>query len=374
MVKLISGATLFLGYALFSASMKLGDFFITAGSLGVDSVTTLSNGLTILIACKLFSTIIGCVILNKVDSFSAFKVGTLMFTAGVAIVGVGIGGLAFSEHMLSKAFIGLGGGFILATINPLTAMLFQEKELSIVSGANNAAPNIGITALIVSASLIMTQLHLPMYLFVGIALLLVLTMLGLRTKAKPIRRDNAPSSGVLNGVKSLFNLIFAAAFSAVVAFFTLCFTFLEPAMVTPFLLAAIAGSFVGTGLATICNYRVVAISASLVGAVGAVIFISSGNAYAGMICGFSLFSSVTSYMMLAFKREGVTPASLSITFMLLWVFNDLFVLVTGAVYGRLSATDGATLLIVFAVIYPLLTLILVTGKQKNVELIPINHS
>jgi len=245
----------------------------------------------------------------------------VVFTIGVCVVGVG--SYVFESVIPSKVLIGIGDGCILGTLSPLTALLFEGKALNIVNATNNAAPIFAITGIIAAAGTVtgaMSETAFALSVTSGITAVLLLIIM--RFKGKEAEQSERAS--VIEGLKNPFNWLFGSVFSCAVAFIVICFTFLSAEMTMPFLYAGCAGLIAGIFISG--KYEpntAVKVLASLTGLVG-IPFALTGNPYLGMVAGFCLFSSFGSYMSIAFLRPGANAMTLGITFMMLWILNDIF--------------------------------------------------
>lgn len=349
------GLSLFLGYALFAVAWKVGDFYVL--SAHTFNNTQLADSTAWLNIAKLVTNFLLGIAIARVAAKHYFATVGNGFAMGLLFSALGLGIMvnAGSEMMImiGRAVVGLGGGLVLFCQSPLTASIFADKELNLMNGFNASAYNIGITAAITLSATVLAlpaeSMELVTYVLIAVSLLLaILVFLSLK---KVPTNESGEVASFSSGLTDRFNWIFCLVFSGAIVFYTLSFTFIEPANIMNLLYAGVVGNVAGIVLVNKFDIRKLAMVTTVLASLSAIPFVLAGSQVAAMALGFFLFSSLPAFVSLAYIRENVNPSSLALTFMLLWVGSDLLVTIMVKVFAAVPTSVGNMILLGLVAIY-----------------------
>lgn len=382
------GISLFVGYTLFALSWKAGDLFIS--NVGYDA-NDLSSFIAVLNIVKVAVNFLIGVVTAKFIAEKTFLNNSQLFMLGCLSVGASMFALPMGESFYyiaaCRALLGFGGAMILFTMNPLVADIFPENELPIINGLNSSAFNVGIAIMLTLSGVMASEPSMVTSAVAAIALMAAclfymankssVSLMKSRLKsANEVQVESKPSEeayGILDGLKSGFNWLFALTFTGIMSFYYVAFTFLDGETVKYLMYAGIVGNFAGIVGAKALPHIVVARLASFTSVVLAVTFMftigSSLSPWIAGALGFVMMFSLPSYVTLGFSQPNSTPKKVGITFMMFWVLSDLlatFILKAYAALASSPATESTATLFILAIAacYPLGCL-LIKGEQKT---------
>ncbi|MCW8331405.1 hypothetical protein MD588_21665 [Photobacterium sp. SDRW27] len=361
------GISLFLGYALFAVAWKVGDFYVQS-SLGFSN-SQLADSTAWLNIAKLTTNFIVGILVARVAAKHYFATVGNGFSMGLLLAGSGLAIMLKADTemmvMVGRAVVGLGGGLVLFCQSPVTASVFSGKELNIMNGVNASAYNVGITAAITLSATILALPTEAMELVTSILIAVSITLAALIffSFKKVQVSETGEVASFSSGLKENFNWVFCFVFSGAIVFYTLSFTFIEPANIMNLLYAGIVGNFAGIFLVGKFDIRKLAVTTTVLASLCAIPFILMGSQIAAMALGFFLFCSLPAFISLAYIRESVNPSSLALTFMLLWVGSDLLVSLMVKVFALVSPNVGNLILLGLITTYGLGT-VYIARKYK----------
>lgn len=378
--KIIFGTFLFLGYMLFTASWKIGDLFILNNKFSTSNLATSTAILTLFKLAVNFSL---SFLIAKVAAKKLFNYATKGFACGIIILGLGMASLLITNGnfiliLISRSIVGIGGALILLCQSPVTSSYFTGKDLKIMNGFNFSASGVGITLAVTFSTVICKNMESSLKILSIITLIIgvLLFYFSFIYEGSKGEGDNGEvvedNFSIFDGLKNKFNWIFLLTFSSSIVFYTISFTFIEPRNVIMFLYAGVIGNIFGMMLCNKFDIFKVARITTLIAAVSGIPFVLTGNQYASIFVGFFLFSSLPSFVMIPYMQKGATRKSLTITFVMLFVLNDLSVILYIKLYAFLKTntlSGGETLLIALISAYSLGTLFISKyyNINKNIE-------
>lgn len=338
---------LFATYALFAMSWKAGDMLVASQGLSGSQVAVMTNAITI---AKIIGSIISAGIIAKLGNRKMFIFSCILIIAGTLLPFV----KDFPLIFLIRFILGLGGAFVLVTINPIAASTFEGEELAVVNGLNSVAFNVGLAVVLTFAGTIAanpgnTIIILGALIAVMLVLWILLSGYLKEKKTEGSATEKKTSSYTLmDGLKERFNLVFAISYSGLLAFYLVAFTFMKAENVKYVIYAGVVGALVGTF--TTKGYKdklkIVRISA-LLQLISAIAFILLYNHEAvkivGLVLGFFIFFPMPAYVNLAFMRKGATPEKISVTFSIFWALSYLVSSIIIQIFGFLTDKTGGTL-------------------------------
>ncbi len=370
--RLLIGLTIFLSYTLFAISWKSSDMIIT--NLGFDA-NDLSSLVGIMNIVKVAANFLVGLVMAKFAQEKLFlKNAQLMMLGGLMVAAsmfMMIAGESFAFLAVARAIQGIGGAFILFSMNPIVAETFTEKELPLVNGMNGSAFNIGIACMLSISALMTTHSEqiVQMLVIAGLAIVALFWFANrgsvrhmkqaMRSKGETQQSDGQSSEerfGMMDAFKSGFNWLFAVTFTGIMAFYYVAFTFLDAETVAYMLYAGIVGNFVGIAGAKVLKHTTVVRIASVASfALATGFMLTLGQPIVKFIAialGFVMFFSLPSYLTLAFTQKGATPKRIGLTFMMLWVLSDLLATFILKIYAYLVSnpeTNTASILFILGV-------------------------
>ena len=350
--KFFMGCCLFLGYTLFGVAWKLGDIYIQVLNYGDQDLATMT---AVLNTTKLLVNFGLGFVVAKLAAGKLFHYTAQGFALGVALAGIGMFGMTHMSGnlglMVMRGITGAGGAFILLCQSPVTASVFSGKGLKLMNGFNSSAYNIGITTCI-SAAACLSRYSVESIKVITIIMLLlsaamVLLILSLGKTLKVDENNNfdemsevSDDFSVWDSLKNRFNLSFCLVISGAIVFYTLSFTFADPANIITLLYAGIVGNIIGIVFAG--KYDVFKVSRlfSILAGISGVLLIIFKVQLASIALGFSIFCTLPSYITMAYLQKEATPKTLTQTFMILWVGSDLLVTLMVKVFAVVNTASA----------------------------------
>lgn len=347
--KFILEIILFSTYMLFAMLWKTGDFLIASYGYDPMQLAFMTNAISI-------AKIIGCAltmfVISKYGNRKTFFYSTLLMTVGLLISFTDVFPLVFSIRFI----LGLGGALVLVTINPIVAKVFSKDELPYVNGANAVAFNTGLTITLFAAASIKAD---PKFYIIAMSLILLICAISWHfissqieddnQKAEQQRRDDAAAYTLKDGLKEHFNWTFPIAYSGLLSFYLVSFTFMDPASVKYVMFAGIIGSIVGTimvkNMANKLAFVRVTALLQLLCAIGFLLTYTNEVMVIvmGLALGFFIFVPMPAFVTLAYMRKDITPHKVSVTFSIFWSLSYLVSIFTVQGFGYLKTLNGNNL-------------------------------
>lgn len=349
--KYLIEVAMFLSYALFAMSWKAGDFLISSYGFSAGELATMTNAINI---AKIIGSLSAAAIIFKFGKKNTFLISLLLIVMGGSLPMMS----EYYQIFMMRFILGLGGAWILVTINPIIAELFEGKELLIVNGLNAVAFNAGLAVVLSLAGAISGNPSITLYLISSLLALcgILWWCIGNSDSSQINKKRDEKSYTLIDGFKEKFNWIFSLTYSGLLGFYLVSFTFMKPENVKYVIYAgmvgAVAGITFGTKVKDKVNFVRISAALQLLSAIGFLMLYESPIVkLIGIILGFMIFFPMASYVTLAYNRRDVTPEKLSITFSIFWAVSYAVSIFIVQIFGLLvDLTGGNTTPFIFILI------------------------
>ncbi len=131
-----------------------------------------------------------------------------------------------------------------------------------------------------------------------------------------------------DGFKEWFNWVFALAYTGLLSYYIVAFTFMDPSTIRWVVYAGVFGAVAGTVSAARVSDRmksvIVVVSAALQLVFAALVLALAETQYeilVSVILGLVIFFPMPFFVQMAFMRTGVTPRQISVTFSIFWAVS-----------------------------------------------------
>lgn len=343
---------LFMAYALFAMSWKVGDFIIAKMGFSITEIAIMTNAINI---AKIIGCLSAATLISKIGNKKMFSYSTLLIVLGILIPAVAG---KFSLIFLIRFVLGLGGAFVLVTINPIVAKIFSGEELVIVNGLNAVAFNVGLAIVLSLAPQIQKQPELSLKIITA-SLLLVVALWSYVSKELAEETNeqlakNAVEYTMWEGLKDKFNWSFSLSYSGLLGFYLVSFTFMKPENVKYVIYAGVVGALVGSFKTKKIKEKLLAVRiTSFLQVITATAFLFYYNEpvakILGIMLGFLIFFIMPTFVTLAFTRKDVTPRKISVTFSIFWAVSYFVSIIIIQMFAFLKSTSGDKISFIFII-------------------------
>jgi len=320
--------------------LKAGDYYVASLGFTGSQTAVMTNAINI---AKIIGSLSVAGIIAKFGNRKTFTFSALLIVLGFALTMTN----GFMSIFFIRFILGLGGAWVLVTINPIVIEIFEGKELTIVNGINAVAFNVGLAMSLLLATPMKGN---PSGAITVISVLILICSIlwyvlsrdfHVTTSAKKADEEKYTFK---DGMKDKFNWVFALSYAGLLAFYLVSFTFMEPATVKYVIFAGIFGAVFGTQMASKVEDKLKLVRISglvqLLSAIGFLALYENPIAKVlGIILGFSIFYAMPAYVTLAYKRPNITPKKISITFSMFWAIAYGFSIIIVQTFGILSDTS-----------------------------------
>lgn len=320
-MKLLVTLTLFVTYMLFAVAWRTGDSYVATLMLSGSQRALLTNALTI--AQAVGSLVAANVLLTLGPRKGlAFSSCLIVFGGLVAFT------TAFPLVFFIRFVLGIGGAFTVVFMSGIVASYLQGKQLQIANGVNSVAFNTGLAVALTIIPL--TSGH-PGQLVKGAAVLSALVLAGWLYLSRYVpqsagaKKAEDSSYTLAQGFKEPFNIIFALAYTGLLSYYIVAFTFMDPTTVRWVVYTGVVGALSGTALAArVPDVRkptvVIACGVAQLITAAAVLALAEHHLapLVAVLLGLAIFFPMPFFVQLAFIRPGVTPRQVAVTFSIFW--------------------------------------------------------
>lgn len=350
--KYVIEVILFMTYALFAMSWKAGDMLIGKMGFNASETAVMTNAIN---AAKIIGSLSAASLISKLGNRKVFSFSTFLIALGVLIP---FASGSFTLIFLIRFILGLGGAFVLVTINPTVAKLFSGEELTVVNGLNAVAFNVGLAVVLSLAKTIALNPGLTIKI-ISLTLIFFIVIWNLLSKSledNPMNMGNISQNkenyGMGEGLKDRFNWIFSLSYSGLLGFYLVSFTFMKPENVKYVIYMGVVGALVGTFQAKKFKDKVklVRITAflQLISAILFMVFYNSESVkIIGMALGFLIFFPMSAFVTLAFTRKDTTPKKISVTFSIFWALSYFVSIILVQIFAFLKDSAGENTAFIF---------------------------
>ena len=332
-IRFLLSAMLFLSYMLFAVAWNWGDLYVRSLGFSASRTALMTNAITI---AQVVGSLVAANVMLRIGPRNAFTLAS-----GLIVVG----GLAAATDVFPLIFVirfivGLGGALMVVLLSGIVARLLTGRALQIANGVNSVAFNTGLAVALTFGMTMNDNPTVAVILAASMSgallvLWLIVSRIGLPNE---VREEKATDSTytMRHGFGEWFNWVFALAYTGLLSYYIVAFTFMDSQTIRWVVYAGVVGALSGTAVSARLPDRVkpvlvVSCGALQVVAATAVLAVAgiedSGPARShleilvGVILGLAIFFPMPSFVQLAFIRPGVTPRQIAVTFSIFWAVS-----------------------------------------------------
>ena len=322
--KILLVATTFCSYMLFAVAWNWGDMYVTSLGFSASRTAVMTNAITL---AQVLGSLVAANIIVKLGTRNAYTL------AGALIIFGGVVSLtqAFPLVFFIRFVMGLGGALMVVMGSAIAAKVLTGRDLQVANGINSVAFNTGLAVAMTFGVRGFGRPVLGVLIAASLSLILLVVWLVI---SKMILRPEAPqevakdSYTMADGFKEWFNWVFALAYTGLLSYYIVAFTFMDPSTIRWVVYAGIVGALSGTIVSARVEDRVKPIVvvwcglAQVIAAAG--VLAMSGHRLEiliGVILGIVIFFPMPFFVQTAFIRPGVTPRQIAVTFSIFWAVS-----------------------------------------------------
>lgn len=334
---------LFLSYMLFAIAWNWGDLYVRSLGFTASRTALMTNAITI---AQVVGSLVAANVLLRLGPRRAFALASVLIVFG------GLVSLteAFPLIFFIRFVLGLGGALMVVLLSGIVARILTGKPLQVANGVNSVAFNTGL-AVALTFGMQMNDnptfaVVLAASLSLAILLLwLVISRLGLRGMAAAKEVDR--SYTMRDGFREWFNWVFALAYTGLLSYYIVAFTFMDASTIRWVVYAGVVGALSGTLVSARVPDRlkpviVVVCGALQIAAAAAVLAMADHRlaVVVGVILGLVIFFPMPFFVQLAFIRPGATPRQIAVTFSIFWAVSYAGSVVIIQVFAWIADATG----------------------------------
>ncbi|MDQ7992643.1 MAG: MFS transporter [Propionicimonas sp.] len=361
-VKILLSAMLFLSYMLFAVAWNWGDLYVRSLGFSASRTALMTNAITL---AQVIGSLVAANVLLRLGPRHAFTLasGLIVFGGLVALTD------AFPVIFFIRFVLGLGGALMVVLLSGIVARLLTGRALQIANGVNSVAFNTGLAVALTFSVQMGANPAFAVVLAACLSLVLLVAWLfvarlGLRAEAPRAQAADA-SYTMRDGFREWFNWVFALAYTGLLSYYIVAFTFMDPQTIRWVVYAGVVGALGGTVVSARVDDRlkpviVVACGAAQIVAAAAVLTLADHRlaVLAGVVLGLVIFFPMPFFVQLAFLRPDTTPRQIAVTFSIFWavsyagsvVFIQIFAWIADATGGLAGGVPVSSAPMVFIVI------------------------
>ena len=322
--KILLVATTFCSYMLFAVAWNWGDMYVTSLGFSASRTAVMTNAITL---AQVLGSLVAANIIVKLGTRNAYTL------AGALIIFGGVVSLtqAFPLVFFIRFVMGLGGALMVVMGSAIAAKVLTGRDLQVANGISSVAFNTGLAVAMTFGVRVSGRPVLGVLIAASLSLILLVVWLVI---SKMILRPEAPqevakdSYTMADGFKEWFNWVFALAYTGLLSYYIVAFTFMDPSTIRWVVYAGIVGALSGTIVSARVEDRVKPIVvvwcglAQVIAAAG--VLAMSGHRLEiliGVILGIVIFFPMPFFVQTAFIRPGVTPRQIAVTFSIFWAVS-----------------------------------------------------
>ena len=349
--KVLLVATTFTSYMLFAVAWNWGDMYVTSLGFSASRTAVMTNAITL-------AQVVGSIVAaNVIVSLGTRKAYTL---AGALIIFGGLVSLtqAFPIVFFIRFVMGLGGALMVVMGSAIAAKVLTGRDLQIANGIGSVAFNTGLAVAITFGFRFSARPTIAVVIAATLSLILLVCWLFIsKMVLKPEAAQEAAvdhSYTMRDGFKESFNWIFALAYTGLLSYYIVAFTFMDPSTIRWVIYAGIFGAIAGTIVSARVEDRlkpVIVVWCGLAQVIAAsAVLAMAGHRLEiliGVILGFVIFFPMPFFVQTAFIRPGVTPRQIAVTFSIFWAVSyagsvfiiQIFAWIADATGGLIAGTN-----------------------------------
>jgi CP family cyanate transporter-like MFS transporter len=323
--KVLLVATTFTSYMLFAVAWNWGDMYVTSLGFSASRTAVMTNAITL-------AQVVGSIVAaNVIVQLGTRKAYTL---AGALIVFGGLVSLtqAFPLVFFIRFVMGLGGALMVVMGSAIAAKVLTGRDLQIANGIGSVAFNTGLAVAITFGVRFSGRPTIAVVIAATLSIILLVTWLVVsKMVLKPEQAQEAAvdhSYTMADGFKEWFNWVFALAYTGLLSYYIVAFTFMDPSTIRWVIYAGIVGALSGTVVSARVEDRlkpVIVVWSALAQVIAAASVLALAGhrleVLIGVILGFVIFFPMPFFVQTAFIRPGVTPRQIAVTFSIFWAVS-----------------------------------------------------
>ncbi|MFT4280147.1 MFS transporter [Microbacterium sp.] len=323
-MKLLVVIMLFLSYMLFAVAWNWGDLYVRSLGFSASRTALMTNAITI---AQVVGSFFAANVMLRVGPRRAFTLASALIIFGgiVALTD------AFPLVFFIRFVMGLGGALMVVLGSGILARLLTGTALQVANGINSVAFNTGLAVALTFGMQMNDDPAFAVALAAGLSatiliLWLVISRSGLRGMA-PVKAVDR-SYTMRDGFREWFNWVYALAYTGLLSYYIVAFTFMNAGTVRWVVYAGIVGALSGTVVsARVAERRkplIVVICAALQLIAAALVLAMSGHRLEiliGVILGLVIFFPMPFFVQTAFIRPEITPRQIAVTFSIFWAVS-----------------------------------------------------
>lgn len=337
-------ATTFTSYMLFALAWNWGDIYVTSLGFSASRTALMTNAITL---AQVVGSLVAANVIVQMGIRNSYAL------AGGLIV---LGGLvsltqAFPIVFFIRFVMGLGGALMVVMGSAIVAKVLTGRDLQIANGIGSVAFNTGLAVALTFGGRVVGQPIMGVLIAAGLSLILlvvwlVVSKLVLRPEpAEEVSQDT--SFTMRDGFKEWFNWVFALAYTGLLSYYIVAFTFMDPSTIRWVVYAGIIGALSGTVVSAKVENTlkpVIVVWCALIQVVAAAAVLAmSGHrleVLIGVILGFVIFFPMPFFVQTAFIRPGVTPRQIAVTFSIFWAVSYAGSVVIIVIFAAIADATG----------------------------------
>lgn len=361
-VKFLISAMLFLSYVLFAVAWNWGDLYVRSLGFNASRTALMTNAITL---AQVLGSLVAANVLLRMGPRHAFTLasGLIVFGGLVSLTE------AFPLIFFIRFVLGLGGALMVVLLSGIVARLLTGSALQVANGLNSVAFNTGLAVALTFGMQMAGNPAFAVVLAASLSLVLLLLWLivarhGLKGQVKQ-DIDVKFSYTMRDGFREWFNWVFALAYTGLLSYYIVAFTFMDPSTIRWVVYAGVFGALLATWVSTLVPDKfkatvVVVCGAAQVIAAAAVLGMSDHRLapLVGIILGLVIFFPMPFFVQLAFIRPNVTPRQIAVTFSIFWavayagsvVIIQIFAWIADATGGLANGIPVSNTPLVFIVV------------------------
>lgn len=349
--KILLVATTFTSYMLFALAWNWGDMYVTSLGFSASRTAVMTNAITL---AQVVGSLVAANVIVRMGIRNSYAL------AGALIVFGGLVSLtqAFPLVFFIRFVMGLGGALMVVMGSAIAAKVLTGRDLQIANGIGSVAFNTGLAVAMTFGGMVVGRPIIGVLIAASLSLILliawwIVSKMVLRPEpAQEVAQDT--SFTMKDGFKEWFNWVFALAYTGLLSYYIVAFTFMDPSTIRWVVYAGIVGALSGTVVSAKTDNAtkplvVVWCALAQVIAAAAVLAMSGHRleVLIGVILGFVIFFPMPFFVQTAFIRPGVTPRQIAVTFSIFWavsyagsvVIIMIFAAIADATGGLVSGTN-----------------------------------
>ena len=323
-LKFALSATLFLTYVLFALAWQAGDHYVRSLGFTTSQAALLTNAITL---AQVVGSLAAANIMLKIGAKKAFTLASVLIVLGGTLSLT----TAYPLVFFIRFVLGLGGALAVVYLSAIVARILTGKSLQIANGVNSVAFNTGLAIALTLAAQKANNPVAAILICAGIsAVILVFWLIFSRAvpKSSPTQVSSDASYTMRQGFGEWFNWVFALAYTGLLSYYIVAFTFMDPSTIRWVVYAGVVGAVAGTISAARVPDRVkpiiVVVSAALQLVFAALVLGFADTQIeilVSVILGLVIFYPMPFFVQMAFMRPGVTARQISVTVSIFWAVS-----------------------------------------------------